>query len=59
MEYDWRDDLCHCEGRPQHIHCPWGPGMHIHYVNDHGQDITRPADTASCEDRPGEARLRT
>lgn len=36
---DWRDDLCRCEDRPQHVHCPWG-GHHIHFVGDDGNEIT-------------------
>ncbi len=24
---------CQCDGRPPHLHCPWG-GMHVHFKPD-------------------------
>jgi hypothetical protein len=45
MSDDWREICCTCGGEPQHVHCPWG-GMHVHYINDDGQDVMPPPASA-------------
>jgi hypothetical protein len=35
---DDADIYCYCEdgNGTRHAHCPWGPGLHVHYVADAG-----------------------